>query len=140
MSAKELAPWLERCEWPLQPMGLRATAAVLMHINSFTAALVPSDCGTRRAQKWGGLPFDVDVTHLLPSDAEVIEDDVLGVPDDAAQVEPEGHRTQERHERGESLVGSPPNSPVMLFSYLAGGAQVRAIFSPEDKPARTSLC
>jgi len=35
-----------------------------------------------------GLPFDIDVTHLLPSDADVIKDDVLGVPDDAAQKEP----------------------------------------------------
>lgn len=33
-------------------------------------------------------PFDVDVTHLLPTDADVIQDDVTGVPDDAAQEEP----------------------------------------------------
>lgn len=36
----------------------------------------------------GHSPFDVDVAHLLPGDAEVIQDHVLGVPDDAAQVEP----------------------------------------------------
>lgn len=36
----------------------------------------------------GRSPFDIDVAHLLPGDAEVVQDHVLGVPDDAAQVEP----------------------------------------------------
>lgn len=34
------------------------------------------------------LPFHVNVTHFLPADADVIEDDITGVPDDAAQEEP----------------------------------------------------
>lgn len=29
---------------------------------------------------------------------------------------------------GEILVRSPPNSPVLLFSYLAGGLQIQLIF------------
>lgn len=33
-------------------------------------------------------PFDVDITHLLPCDALLIQDDVLGVPDDDTQVVP----------------------------------------------------
>lgn len=70
-------------------------------------------------QKRGGLPFDVDVTHLLPSDAEVIEDDVLGVPDDAAQDKPGQPQEQKQHERMEILVQSPPREPgcaAQLFS------------------------
>lgn len=35
------------------------------------------------------LPFDIDVAHPLPADADVIQDDVTGVPDDAAQKKPE---------------------------------------------------
>lgn len=124
---------------PFSPWGLGATAAVLLHVNSSTAALVPSDCSIWRAQKWGGLPFDVDVAHLLPRDAEVIEDDVLGVPDDAAQVEPEGHRTQERHERGGNLGQESTQQPgfaIQLFSWRSSDS---THFSPEDKPAQTSL-
>jgi hypothetical protein len=34
-------------------------------------------------------PFDVDVTHVLPSDALLIQDNVLGIPDDHTQVVPE---------------------------------------------------
>lgn len=81
---------------------------------------MPSGYGTRRTQKQGGgLPFDVDVTHLLPCDAEVIEDDVLGVPDDAAQEEPGQSREQKQHERVEILIQSPPRRPgcaTQLFS------------------------
>ena len=36
------------------------------------------------------LPFHVDVAHLLPAEADVVQDDVAGVPDDATQEEPEG--------------------------------------------------
>lgn len=36
----------------------------------------------------GYLPFHVDVAHFLTGDAEVIQDDVLGIPDNATQVEP----------------------------------------------------
>lgn len=32
-------------------------------------------------------PFNIDVAHLLPADADVIQDDITGVPDDAAQEE-----------------------------------------------------
>lgn len=35
------------------------------------------------------LPFNVDVAHFLPADADIVQDDVAGVPDDAAQEEPE---------------------------------------------------
>lgn len=35
------------------------------------------------------LPFNVDVTHLLPTDADIIQDDITGVPDDATQEKPE---------------------------------------------------
>lgn len=35
------------------------------------------------------LPSHVDVAHFLPADADIIQDDVAGVPDDAAQEEPE---------------------------------------------------
>ena len=35
-------------------------------------------------------PFDVDVAHFLAADADIIQDDVTGVPDDATQEEPEG--------------------------------------------------
>lgn len=35
------------------------------------------------------LPFDVDVAHFLPADADIIQDDITGVPDDATQEEPE---------------------------------------------------
>lgn len=35
------------------------------------------------------LPFNVDVTHLLSADADIIQDDITGVPDDATQEKPE---------------------------------------------------
>lgn len=35
------------------------------------------------------VPFDVDVAHPLPGDADVVQDDVTGVPDDAPQEKPE---------------------------------------------------
>lgn len=35
------------------------------------------------------LPFNVDIAHLLPADADIIQDDIAGVPDDATQEEPE---------------------------------------------------
>lgn len=34
-------------------------------------------------------PFDVDVAHVLASDALLIQDNVLGIPDDHTQVVPE---------------------------------------------------
>lgn len=34
-------------------------------------------------------PFDVDVAHFLPADADIIQDDITGVPDDATQEQPE---------------------------------------------------
>lgn len=37
------------------------------------------------------LPFDVNVAHFLAADANVVQEDVAGVPDDAAQEEPESH-------------------------------------------------
>lgn len=37
------------------------------------------------------LPFDVNVAHFLTADANVVQDDVIGVPDDATQQEPESH-------------------------------------------------
>lgn len=37
------------------------------------------------------LPFDVNVAHFLTADANVIQEDVTGVPDDATQEEPESH-------------------------------------------------
>lgn len=37
-------------------------------------------------------PFDVDVAHVLPCDALLIQDDVLGVPDDDTQEVPGTHR------------------------------------------------
>lgn len=37
------------------------------------------------------LPFDVNVAHFLTADANVVQDDVTGVPDDATQEEPESH-------------------------------------------------
>lgn len=92
-SAKKLDPSLERSEWPLHPSGgscLPQQCQCKGCVNPFTAALAPSGSSTQKTQKQSSLPFDIDVTHLLPSDAEVIKDDVLGVPDDAAQEEP-GH-------------------------------------------------
>lgn len=38
------------------------------------------------------LPFDINVAHLLPADADIIQDDITGVPDDATQEEPEKKR------------------------------------------------
>lgn len=35
------------------------------------------------------LPFNVDVAHLLPTDADIIQDDITGVPDDAPQKKSE---------------------------------------------------
>lgn len=35
------------------------------------------------------LPFHVDVAHFLPGDADIIQNDITRVPDDAAQEEPE---------------------------------------------------
>lgn len=37
------------------------------------------------------LPFHVNVTHFLTADADVVQDDVTGVPDDATKEEPESH-------------------------------------------------
>lgn len=33
------------------------------------------------------LPFDIDVAHLLSCDAFLVQDNVLGVPDDHTEVE-----------------------------------------------------
>lgn len=35
------------------------------------------------------VPFDVDVAHLLPAEADIIQDDITRVPDDATQEKPE---------------------------------------------------
>lgn len=42
---------------------------------------------TMRSFSWR--PFNVDVTHFLPADADIVQDDITGVPDDATQEEPE---------------------------------------------------
>lgn len=49
--------------------------------------------GHHRGARIGGqddyfLPFHINVAHLLPCDAEVIQDHVLGVPDDTTQEKP----------------------------------------------------
>lgn len=33
------------------------------------------------------LPFNVDVTHFLSTDADIIQDDITGIPDNASQGE-----------------------------------------------------
>lgn len=40
------------------------------------------------------LPFHVNVAHLLPGDAEVIQDHILGVPDNTTQEKPAEKMTQ----------------------------------------------
>lgn len=39
------------------------------------------------------IPFNIDVAHLLPADADVIQDDITGVPNDATEEKPEQEDT-----------------------------------------------
>lgn len=51
--------------------------------------------GQHRGSGMGGqeedsLPFHINVAHLFPREAEVIQDHILGVPDNATQEKPVG--------------------------------------------------
>lgn len=51
--------------------------------------------GQHRGSGMGGqeedsLPFHINVAHLFPREAKVIQDHILGVPDNATQEKPVG--------------------------------------------------
>lgn len=64
------------------------------------------------------LPFDVNVAHFLAADANVIQEDVAGVPDDAAQEEPESHDTAYQIRRFEKQKVSSHNASSTVFVLL----------------------
>lgn len=72
------------------------------------------------------LPFDVNVAHLLAADADVVQEDVVGVPDDAAQEEPESHDAAyqtRRFEERKVLFRSASSSVFVLLCFAGGDVE-----------------
>lgn len=97
-----VSSWRETgiCSWssPLLPESGsgRLSSACCVHVRRASwkteAVIWPSPSLFRFILKLNDLfllPFDINVTHLLPADADIIQDDITGVPDDATQEEPE---------------------------------------------------
>lgn len=65
------------------------------------------------------LPFDVNVAHFLAADADVVQEDVTGVPDDAAQEEPESHNAAHQMQK-QKVSSRNASSSVFVLLCFAG--------------------
>lgn len=71
------------------------------------------------------LPFDVNVAHFLAADANVVQEDVAGVPDDATQEEPESHDAAHQIRRfGNQRFGLATRHRLCLYFFALRGVML----------------